>query len=44
MYNMDLQDSYYITKLKETEPQQNTYFVKMFLDYITKLKETEPQL
>ena len=44
MYNMDLEDSYYITKLKITEPQQFNQLCSKFSNYITKLKITEPQL
>lgn len=38
MYNMDLEDSYYITKLKITEPQQEVSFIDFTIYYITKLK------
>lgn len=38
MYNMDLEDSYYITKLKITEPQLTLITSLIRLNYITKLK------
>ena len=40
---MDLEDSYYITKLKITEPQPAAKLVINIVNYITKLKITEPQ-
>lgn len=40
---MDLEDSYYITKLKITEPQPFNLSLAGTVYYITKLKITKPQ-